>query len=69
MFAILFKNELAILRELRGNLWGNTGGIGRYHCIFMGFYYYFILYFIYFILLLILLHINHVNVYGSCPDE
>ena len=30
MFAILFKNELAILRELRGNLWGNSGGIGRY---------------------------------------
>ena len=35
MFAILFKNELAILRELRGNLWGNTGGIGRYHCFFL----------------------------------
>ena len=68
MFAILFKNELAILRELRENLWGSSGGIGRYHCIFMV-YYYFILYFIYFILLLILLHIYHVNVYGSCPDE
>ena len=69
MFAILFKNELAILRELRGNLWGNTGGIGRYHCIFFMGLYYFTIYFIYFILLLILLHIYHVNVYGSCPDE
>ena len=57
MFAILFKNELAILRELRGNLWGSSG------------LYYFTIYFIYFILLLILLHIYHVNAYGSCPDE
>ena len=51
MFAILFKNELAILRELRGNLWGNTGGIGRYHCFFYGFVLFYNIFYIFYIII------------------
>ena len=42
MFAILFKNELAILRELRGNLWGNSRG---HRSISLHFFYGFVLFY------------------------
>ena len=51
MFAILFKNELAILRELRENLWGSSGGIGRYHCIFMVLLLFYIIFYIFYIII------------------